>query len=218
MSWVTVGVGVGTALLGNKSARQERGRIKRDEQYAAGMEAERQTKLDATRGVINRQFDSPQRQQQYADYASAMREYMGGELVRQKRDAARNLKFALAKSGQIGGSQQVAGEAQLGNEYQRGALENERRVQGSVASLKGADENARNNLLQLADSGLGLTDATRRSSTMLGNNIANANASALERGLGDVFADTGAAYKAINERAAQRRGFGYKTNRKELYG
>lgn len=218
MSWITVGVGVATTALGGKSARKERGRIKGEEQYAAGMEAQRQTKLDETRSVINRAFDSPQRQQQYADYATAMREYMGGELVRQKRDAARNLKFALAKSGQVGGSQQVAGNQRLGEEFQRGALENERRVQGGVASLKGADELARNNLLQLADTGIGLTDATRRASTVLSSNLGNANASQLERGMGDVFADTSAAYKAINERAAQRRGFGYKTNRQELYG
>lgn len=218
MSWVTVGVGAGTALLGSRTARKERARTRADEQYATGMEAQRQTKLDETRGVINRAFDSPQRQRQYADYASAMREYMGGELVRQKRDAARNLKFALAKAGQIGGSQQVANETQLGNEYQRGALENERRVQGAVAGLKGADEQSRNQLLALADSGLGLTDAQRRTSTMLSSNIGNANVSALEKGLGDVFGDTAATYKAINERAAQRRGFGYKTNRQELYG
>lgn len=218
MSWVTVGVGVGTALLGGREARKEKGAIRKREQLEAGYEAERQAKTDATRGVINRSFDSPQRQRQYADYATAMREYMGGELVRKKRDAARNLKFALAKAGQIGGSQQVAGETQLGNEFQRGALENERRVQGSVAQLKGADEQSRNSLLALADSGLDLTSATRRSQSMLANNMGNANLSALQTGLGDVFADTAAVYKSINERAAQRRGFGYKTNRQELYG
>lgn len=218
MSWVTVGVSVGTAALGSSAARKERGAIKNREQMEAGYESERQAKISGTRSVIDSTFDAPQRQQQYADYASAMRQYMGGELVRQKRDAARNLKFSLAKAGQIGGSQQVAGDTRLGNEFQRGALENERKVQGSVASLKGADENARNSLLQLADGGLDLTSAMRRTQSTLANNLGNANLTATQQGLGDVFGDTAAVYKQINERAAQRKGFGYKTNREELYG
>lgn len=218
MSWVTVGVTVGSALFGGQQAKKEKKRIAGEEADAAAYEGDRQQRIDVTRGRIDAAFDDPRRQKQYEDYANAMRDYMGTELVREKRDAARNLKFALAKAGQTGGSQSVDANAQLGNEFQRGALQNERQVQGSVADLKGADELSRQSLLSLADNGLDLTSALRRSSTALSSNLGNANLNAMATGLGDVFADTAKTYKTINERVAQRRGFGYKTNRSELYG
>ena len=218
MAWVTVGVTAASAIGGKMSADKDKRGIARTESANATLEQQRQRSIDDNRGLVNRAFDSPQRAAQYDDYAAAMREYMGGELVRQKRDAAKNLKFALAKAGQVGGSQQVAGERRLGEEYQRGALENERSVQTGVAQLKGADDQARNNLLQLVDSGMGATDTLRRSSAQLTSNLGNASLTATQKGLGDVFSDTAATYKAINERAALRRGFGYKTNRQELYG
>jgi hypothetical protein len=218
MAWVTVGVTVASAIGGKMSADKDKRGIARNESAAATTEQQRQQSIDANRGLVNKAFDSPQRQAQYDDYAAAMREYTGGELVRQKRDAARNLKFALAKGGQIGGSQQVAGERRLGEEYARGALDNERQVQTGVAQLKGADDASRNNLLQLVERGMGATDSLRRSSQQLTSNIGNASLTSMQKGLGDVFGDTFAAYKAINDRAAQRAGFGYKTNRKELYG
>jgi hypothetical protein len=218
MSWVTVGVSAGSALLGGAQAKKEKKRQREREGAQSQLEADRQRRIDMTRGAIDRTFEGPGRQQQYADYATAMREQLGSELVRQKRDAARNLKFSLAKAGQTGGSQAVDANYRLGEEFQRGALQNERNVQGGVASLRGADEQARNNLLALADSGLDLTSALRRSGQMQASNLGNANINALQQGMGDVFAETGKTYKAINERVAQRRGFGYRTNRNELYG
>lgn len=218
MSWVTVGVTVGSAIFGGQQAKKEKKRLAREEQEQGLYESDRQARIDVTRGVIDNTFNSPKRLKQYEDYANALREHSGTELVRQKRDAARNLKFALAKAGQTGGSQSVDANAQLGEEFQRGALQNERDVQGSVADLKTGDELSRQSLLQLADGGLDLNTALQRSSTALSSNLGAANNTALAKGMGDVFADTAKTYKTINERVAQRRGFGYKTNRNELYG
>jgi hypothetical protein len=218
MSWITVGVAATSAVAGGVQGKRDKHRLERDERAQIGADTERQSRIDMTRGQIDRAFDAPERQSQYAGYADAMREYLSGELIKQKRDASRNLKFALAKSGQTGGSQSVDANANLGEEFNRGALQNERQVQGDVANLRGQDQLSRNSLLNLADGGLDLTSAMSRSSTALSNNLGNASVTAMGQGLGDVFADTGKTYKAINERVAQRRGFGYKTNRKELYG
>lgn len=218
MSWVTIGVSAGTAVLGASADKKNRKRQATADNEAAAYEGDRQGRIDMTRGIVDRTFDSPQRQQQYADYAKALREQLGGELIRKKRDESRNLKFALARAGQTGGSVAVDAGSRLGDEYSRAALEGERGVQSSVQGLRSSDAQSRNNLLQLADSGLDATSAVRRGNEALTGNLANANVQGLPGMFGDAFADTAATYKRINERVAQRRGFGYKANRQDLYG
>ena len=218
MSWLNAGVAIGGAVLGNRQQKKADKKNRQLENEASAYEADRQQRIDLTRGQIDQAFESPRRQKQYGDYAAALRDYLGGELVRQKRDSSRDLKFALARAGQVGGSVAADSQAKLGDEYSRGALQNERNVQGSLASLKNQDQLARNQLLQLADSGLDATTALRRSNESLSQNIGNANTQAIGQGLGDVFTETGKTHKAITERIQQRRGFGYKTGRNELYG
>lgn len=217
MSWVTAGVTIGTGIVGaSKDKKLRKQQEQREAEYAA-YEGDRQQRIDQTRGVVDAAYDSPKRQRQYADYAAALREFMGSELVRAKKDAARNLKFSLARAGQTGGSVAADASTRLGEEFARGALDNERQVQGNVAQLQDQDETSRRNLLSLVDNGMGVTDALRRSNESLTNTLGRANTQIMSQGLGDVFADTAATYKAINERVAQRRGFGYRANRADLY-
>lgn len=218
MSFVTVGVAVGTAALAAKKARQARQDQQGDEVLSTAVEGQRQQKIDSTRGEIDRAFASPQRQQQYDQFLSNLRDYLGGQLVQKKRDSARNLKFALAKAGQTGGS--VANDAtlRLGQEYAQGAAENERTSQSELAQLKAGDESEHQRLLELAQNGLSATDGYRRSNESIANNFTTANIKGAGEGLGDVFKDTGATYRAINERAAIRRGFGAGVSRSSIYG
>lgn len=218
MSWVTVGVTVDSALLGGREKKKQKKRTGRQEAEISEFEADRQRRIDETRGLIDRSFGSQRRQNQYDDYVGALREYLGTELVRQKADASRQTKFALARAGQTGGSVASDTMAKLGDEYSRGALQNESTVQGSLAGLRDQDEIARTRLLALADSGMDLTTAARRTSEMQEASIGRARNESFAKGLGDVFEKTAGTYKAINERVAQRRGFGYKANRQDLYG
>lgn len=217
-TWVTVGVSVGSALVGANEQRTGAAHAKGAADEASSFDADRQARIDQTRGVINATFDSKQRKAQYADYAASMRDYLGGELIRQKRDTARNLKFSLAKAGQTGGSVAADAGARLGDEYARGAIANERTVQGNLGSLESQDANSRNQLLALATNGMDMTSGLQRANSTLATNLGNATSNGIPKGLGDVFNETAGVYKAINERSAQRKGFGYKANRTDLYG
>ena len=61
---------------------------------------------DAT-NRINTAFDAPERQKQYTDFLSALRDKFQTDLGRQHDVAQRNLKFSLARGGLTGGSAEV---------------------------------------------------------------------------------------------------------------
>lgn len=218
MSFVTVGVSVGGALLGRSKEKKAQKRQDEEEARQADYERERQQKIDTSRAVIDRSFNAPARQKQYADFVGALREHLSSELVRQKSDTARSLKFALARAGQTGGSVAADTNARLGDEYSRGALDNERTAQGALADLRGQDQSARLGLLQLADQGLSATDAPRRAGEALEDNLGRANITGLGKGFGDFFAETAKTADTIKRRVQERRGFGYRANRQDLYG
>src|SRR5690554_8179011 len=103
------------------------------QRQAEQQERERQARIDQTTGQINQLFDSPDRQQQITDFQSAMQDFYMQDLNRQKGTADRDLSFALARSGLTGGSRQVDANRTLGEDYQRGILDSERRAQSAAA-------------------------------------------------------------------------------------
>jgi hypothetical protein len=221
MTWVSVGVAGGSALLGGFGANKQK---KRQDQLdaQAGVQAQFEREQDArtrlARGQIDAAYDSPRRQAGYDRYANALRGYLGTELGRRKVDTGRNLKFALAKQGLTGGSVDVDTTRRLGDEFAQAALMNERSVQGGLADLRNTDEASRIALHNMAGQGMNATTAGRRAVEGFQQNAALAANDARVKGIGDVFSDTAATYKAINERAALRRGYGYNASRSDLYG
>lgn len=150
-------------------------------------EAERQATIRNTQSAVNSVFDSPQRQADIADFVGATRQFYQQDLNRQKADADRNLTFALAKSGLIGGSTQVDQQRVLGDDYSRGLLASEQKAQGAGASLEAADQDARARLISLATSGLDATTAASQAAASMRSNL-QAGRSAAELGsLGDSF-------------------------------
>jgi hypothetical protein len=211
-------IGAATAIAGN------RGRKKQEAQeeafaYNTGLaERDQQARIDATRARIGNVFEGPRRQRQIGDYGARLRAFLGDELGRRKTDTSRNLKFSLARSGLTGSSVQRDKGRRLSEEFVRATVDAERQVQRGMADLRGADSRARSSLEGLALGGLSATEGVRRATTETQGNLAAAGADAYTQGLGDVFADTAATYKTLNERAAQRKGFGYAANRQDLYG
>lgn len=218
MTWVAAGVGIGSTVLGAVGGRKDRKRNDRLAANQAAYEADRDQRTALTRSHIDNIFDSPRRLKQRQSFATNLRGQLDSDLGRRRVDTQRDLKFALARGGQTGGKFAIDTNRRLGDEFAEAAIQNERTVAGEVAQLQGQDEQARNALKQLASTGMSLTDATRRAGVAQQNTLATADTAARARGLGDVFADTARTYKAINERAELRRGYGYNNRRADLYG
>jgi hypothetical protein len=172
---------------------------------AARREAERQAKIDATIGEINTLYDSAGRKRQVAEYGADLLNYLTTDANRQKVNADRDLRFALARSGQVGGSVQVDKNRDLGEEYQRGILEAARRSQAGMANLKSADAQSRLNLTALAQNGLSTGSAASQAAASMQAALESASAGDRAQGLGDIFTSVASAKAASEKSAAQRR-------------
>lgn len=171
---------------------------------AARMEMERQERIREAQGRINQVFDNPRRAKDIADFVSATRSKLMEDLNRQNTDAARELKFSLARGGLSGGSVNVDQNRRLTDEYNRGLINVEGRAQGAGAQLEAADQDARARLIQLATSGLDATTAASQAAAGLRSNFENARSQAFGEQLGDQFATIGGFVKNRREEAARR--------------
>jgi hypothetical protein len=186
---------------------------------ASQQEAARQAAIKQSTSQIDAIFSSPERQAQYAQFLEAARKLYGDELMKQQKENSRSLKFALARSGQTGGSTAVDQGTKLGEAFQKGTIEAERLAQGNTADLKQADERSRLNLIGLAQGGLDATTGIANAQTNLLSNLQAGNATRNVKSVGDVFSGFADMYeqsrKAAGERRANR---DYGLNYKPLYG
>lgn len=171
---------------------------------AARLEMERQERIRESQGRINQVFDNPRRARDIADFVSATRTKLMDDLNRQNTDAARELKFSLARGGLSGGSVNLDQNRRLADEYNRGLINVEGRAQGAGAQLEAADQDARARLIQLATSGLDATTAASQAAAGLRSNFENARSQAFGEQLGDQFATIGGFVKNRREEAARR--------------
>lgn len=177
----------------------------RAQQQAEQAERERQAQINQTTSQINALFDSPERQAQISDFQRAMQDLYQQDLARQHEGASRDLKFALARSGLTGGSRQVDANRDLGEMYQRGVLEAERKAQGAAANLRGEDERARANLTSMAMTGLSATNAANQAASAMRTSLEGARAGAMADSLGDLFGGIAEVRRRSEEDAARRR-------------
>lgn len=170
---------------------------------ATQAEADHQASIKATQGRINNVFDSPTRASDIADTVNAQREFLTKNLDQQRVDASRGTKFALARSGLTGGSEQIDQNARLNKTYDQGVLSAEQKAQGVGASLQQADQDSRARLIQLATSGLDSTTAASQSAAALQSNLEASRSTQNANSLGDVFGEYNSFTK--NARDAQLR-------------
>jgi len=159
----------------------------RAQRAAEASERERNAAISASTGSIRDAFNSPEREAQYNDYYDATRTLGMGDLDKQKRTADRDAKFALARSGQYGGSRANDVGRALGEDYVKGLLEVDRRALAGKADLMSADQQSQNQLISMAQSGLDMTTASQQASNALRSNLAAGESTRLAGGLGDVF-------------------------------
>lgn len=170
-------------------------------------EEQRQASIKGTQAKVNDVFNSPQRAADIGDFVNATRSFYQQDLDRQKAEADRGLKFALAKSGLTGGSTQVDQQGLLADNYGRGLLQVEQKAQGAGASLSAADQDARARLISLATSGLDATTAAQQAAASMRSNLQAGQSEARLGSLGDSFSQFN--QFAQNAKAAQQQRAGF---------
>lgn len=171
---------------------------------AQAQQQQQQADIAASQAQINSVFNSPQRQADINDFVNATRQFYQQDLDKQKATADRSLKFALAKSGLTGGSEQVDQQEQLGESYAKGQLQAEHKALGAGASLQDADEQARQRLIALATSGLDSTNAGMQSAQALQTGLQAARSSVDANALGNVFSTFNDFSKNVDAAQQQR--------------
>ena len=175
-------------------------------------EQARQAAIRNTQSRINAVFDDPRRAAEITDAVNAKRDFDMQDLDRQKQVADRQLKFALAGRGLIGGSAQIDKQAEFGRDYSKGLLQVDQRANALGANISAADQDARARLISLATSGLDATTGAQQASAAMRSALEANSASSQMQGLGDLFGQFSKYYEdsriAKRNREADQRAFG----------
>lgn len=172
---------------------------------ANAMNAQQQKDIQNSVGQITQAYDNPNRVAQYDAYKQNLSNYYTGQVNNQEAVNARNLKFAMARSGLTGGSAAVDSNTQLQKDYTQGLLQASQQATAGTSALEQADVNSKNQLIGLAQQGnfTGAipTEAAQAQNASLGAaaNFGQAN------GLGNLFAGTAGIYQNEQTAAANRR-------------
>jgi hypothetical protein len=153
---------------------------------------------------INNAYSSPERQSQYQSYQNNLQNYYNTQVNNQEAVNARNLKFAMARSGLTGGSAAVDSNTQLQKDYTNALLQASQSAQAGTSALEQSDINAKNAMIGLAQQG-NYTGAVpsaiaqgQQASLANAQNYGNANA------LNNLFSGTSGIYNAEQTAAANR--------------
>lgn len=182
-------------------ARRESDRASRS---AKAAEATRQNRISGNVSDINSAFDG--REGEYANFSDALRTRLNEGVDLQRGEAARQSKFALARSGLTGGSAANDASETLNRESREATLAAERQVQSGVAGLRGTDEEARSRMIALAQSGNDIGNAQFQTASALAANAGAAKNASNVSNLGDLFANTAQISRNQRDAAARRRG------------
>ncbi|GAB3744799.1 hypothetical protein [Lysobacter olei] len=178
---------------------------------AERLERERQERIKQTTGEINALFDDPRRSAQYGQLSKDTTDFLVGDLDRQKVVADRNTKFAMARSGQTGGSVSADANRELGENYLRSVVEATRRGNAEGARLRASDEDARARMIAMVQGGMDAGNAALQANSLLRSNLDTAGSAARAQGMGDAFGQFTDLWRKSQEAAATRRGdlYGY---------
>ncbi len=163
------------------------GSSNRASQQAEANERERQSQIASSVAAINQAYNNPERSTQIAEYRDATQALLQQDLDREKESADRNARFAMARLGLSGGSADVDTNRSLSETYQRGVLDAVRQAQQAAAQLQSQDQQSRQNLIALAQSGVDATTSAQQAAESLRVNLANARSQVLPNATNQVF-------------------------------
>jgi hypothetical protein len=164
-----------------------------------------QAQIQASIDAINKAYSSPARTAGTQAYGKALGDQLTQNVNDQEAVNARNLKFAMARSGLTGGSAAVDSNTQLQKDYSQGLLEASQQAQAGTAALQQADNSSKNQLISLAEQGgyTGTIPSQSASATAAGLNTAQSYAG--PAGLNNLFSGTAQIYQNEEQAAAQRK-------------
>ena len=142
------------------------------------------------------------REQIYTGLRDDTFNYYQNDLQQQHADTLRNMKFALARSGQRGGSVELDNRNDITESYDRAILDIGNRADNAANRLRTTDEQARLDLISRINAGMSGDAAIQSANQQLTNAVNDAKANATAIALGNVFRD----YGAIMTEEAKKRG------------
>lgn len=169
---------------------------------ADAAEAKRQQQIAATTARIRGLFDDPAREQEYAAHRDNVLEYNMDAHEEGATDAARNLKFALARKGLSGGSAHVDAKTRLDGNIADQALSIGRFADQSANNLRSADERSKQTLITQAQTGLDANTAGDQALSNMQFNLDQASADTTYGGIGDLMSNIA----LLNQQNAQAQG------------
>lgn len=170
---------------------------------ARQQEAERQARIRAATDAINATFNNSGRESLYDNQRGAVFDLNRMEVDRQATDAERANRFALARTGLMGGSAQIDSVADINRRTNEGLMRAGGIADQAAADLRTADEQARANLISLAQSGIDTGTAASQALNSLRVNNANASSARAGATVGGLFNDLSQAY-LMNQQIAGR--------------
>lgn len=187
---------------------------------ADAAEKQRQQQIAQSTAAINGIFNDPARTAQYDKLGKDTTAYYTSQLDRQNADAQRKLTFALARSGNSGGSLQADEGKKLGEDYERGIIQATQKGEAAKADLMGQDESQKQSLLAMAQAGLDATTAGSDAASALRSTLQSSQANSTAQSLSDMFGDVSSIYQTSKDAADARRGmkYGYQGLYSPLFG
>jgi hypothetical protein len=166
--------------------------------------AQQQQQIQQTVAGINSAYNNPNRQAQYQTYQSNLNNYLTGQVNNQEAVNARNLKFAMARSGLTGGSAAADSNTQLAKDYSQGLLQASQQAQAGTSALEQADINSKNQMISMAQQGNLVGSIPTEIAQGQSANLGAAQNAFSPGALGNLFQATGNIYSNEQTAAANR--------------
>lgn len=157
------------------------------------------------------------REAMYTDQRNAVFDLNRQDVDRQAAEAERFNRFGLARAGLMGGSVQVDSLADINRRTNEGLMRAGGVADQAAADLRTADEQARANLIGLAQSGIDTGTAASQSLNALRVNSANASSARAGATVGGLFNDMAQAY-LMNQMNTGRAAAGSGPNQQQWFG
>lgn len=177
--------------------------VKQQEKY----ERERQARANQVASQVRGVFSTQKRADEISQYESDTEKFYRNYLDQQHGTAAREMKFALARTGQAGSQVAIDKGGDLTRQYNEGALKVSRAAQQAGARLRAADQETQSQLIGMAQSGLEIGNASALAMSGMRNNFLAAKAEAVPEGLGQAFSGLADTYQFSQEAKAYQRGY-----------
>jgi len=161
---------------------------------AQEQEAKRQARIDAATQSINNIFAGSGRDAMYDDQKQAVYDINKQEIDKQYSDAERANRFGLARSGLLGGSAAIDSNAELTDNMDKGLMKAVGLGDAAASDLKNQDEQARQSLISLAQSGIDTGTAQTMALRQLNANAQAAQGAAQGATIGNLFSNMSKAY------------------------